>query len=310
MGHNVISYGMYHHPDVSGILRPNIANLFFDDSLRSAVMQSSKDNIHDNLIEWADAIIVMHKHEWIENNWSRIAQKRVIWRSIGQSIPDIELVLAKYKAKGLQLVRYSPYEERIKNYAGHDAVIRFYKDPEEYRDWTGHVPEIMSIAQAMPHKGRERELNWKAFRLASKGLPTTLYGFGNEEAGEMNGGGVTYDELKLMLRAHRGYLYTGTMPACYTLGFIEALMTGIPVVAIGNLLGYDSFYKQNTYEVADILSSGLNGFASNDTQKLNQYLDALIKSEKLARKISQKGRELAIRFFGKPIITKQWSDFL
>jgi len=273
-------------------------------------MQSSQDNIHDRLIEWADVIIVMHKHQWIENNWHRIAQKRVIWRSIGQSIPDIELILQGYQAKGLQLVRYSPYEERIDNYAGADAVIRFYKDPEEYKDWTGHHPEVMSVAQYMPHKGRERELNWKAFRIATKDVPTKLFGPGNEDAGILNGGQVTYDELKALMRAYRAFLYTGTMPACYTLGFIEALMTGIPIVAIGNRLGYDGFYKQNTYEVADLIENGRNGFISDDPNELAQHLKSLIASEKLARSLSQNGRELAIRHFGKKIIAKKWRRFL
>jgi hypothetical protein len=35
------------------------------------------------------------------------------------------------------------------------------------------------------------------------------------------------------LRRIRAYLYTGTQPASYTLGLIEAMMTGVPVVSIG-----------------------------------------------------------------------------
>jgi hypothetical protein len=35
------------------------------------------------------------------------------------------------------------------------------------------------------------------------------------------------------LRQASVYLYTGTVPASYTLGLIEALMVGVPIVSIG-----------------------------------------------------------------------------
>ena len=310
MGHNCISYGAYTNPKNPGILRPAIEGLYFNEELYSALMQSSRDNIHDKLIEWADVIIFMHRDDWMRNNWDRIAQKRVIWRSIGQSIPDIEARLQPYQAKGLQIVRYSPYENRIKGYIGADAVIRFYKDPEEYKGWTGNIQMVMSMAQSMPHPTRERELNWKAFKLATKGLPTTLFGPGNEQAGARDGGVLTYPAMKDALKQFRAYFYTGTMPACYTLGFIEALMTGIPVVAIGNHLAYDNFYKQDTYEVADLLNSEGCGYASDSTESLHSYLKSLILSEKLASDLGAKGRELAIRLFGKETIKKDWGLFL
>jgi hypothetical protein len=39
--------------------------------------------------------------------------------------------------------------------------------------------------------------------------------------------------MRATLRRARAYLYTGTQPASYTLGLIEAMMTGVPVVSIG-----------------------------------------------------------------------------
>jgi glycosyltransferase involved in cell wall biosynthesis len=39
--------------------------------------------------------------------------------------------------------------------------------------------------------------------------------------------------MRAYLRKIRAYVYTGTQPASYTLGLIEAMMTGVPVVSIG-----------------------------------------------------------------------------
>ena len=310
MGHKVISYGTYYKPDQPGVLRPGIPNLFFDGELRSAVMQSSKDDLHPLLIEWADVIIIMHITQWIENNWSKIKDKRVVWRSIGQSIPDIELKLEPYRRGGLQIVRYSPTEKRMRKYIGEDAVIRFYKDENEFNGYVGDKEQVMTIAQAMCNPGRERELSWGIYNKVVKDLPAKLFGLGNECAGDLWGGQLGYDEMKSELRQNRCYFYTGTKPAPYTLGFIEAMMTGIPIVAIGRGIAYDEFYEQDTYEASDLIQSGVNGFASDKIDELRDYIKELLNNQRFAKKISVEGRNTAVKLFGKAIIRHNWENFL
>jgi hypothetical protein len=64
-----------------------------------------------------------------------------------------------------------------------------------------------------------------------QGLPRTFAGPHSEKIGGL--GALPYDEMRDYLRRIRAYLYTGTQPASYTLGLIEAMMTGVPVVSIG-----------------------------------------------------------------------------
>src|SRR6185295_569772 len=72
-----------------------------------------KAQLHDDIIDWADAIIVHHfPREWIGGQWDRIKHKRVIWRTCGQSDPRLEMDMAPYAAEGMQIVRYSPAERR------------------------------------------------------------------------------------------------------------------------------------------------------------------------------------------------------
>ena len=310
MGHKVVSYGAYSTPQQSGILRPSIPKLFFDEELYSCVLQSSKDHLHDKLIQWADVIIVMHIDKWIYSNLERIRHKRVVWRSIGQSIPDIELRLKYLKAAGIQIVRYSPAESRIRGYCGSDGLIRFYKDKEVFNSWEGGTPQVITIAQQMCHSGRKRELSWHIFEAISKGIDTRLYGLGNECAGDLWGGQLEFDEMLQVLRQSRCYFYTGTKPAPYTLGFIEAFMTGIPIVAIGKGIAYDEFYQQNTYEVEDIIRNGHNGFVSDSIDGLRDYCKQLLDNHRLAQKISAEARNTAIKLFSKEVVIKQWEKFL
>jgi hypothetical protein len=308
MGHKVVSYGAYSNPNSPGILRPKIDGMFFDNELYQLVLQSGKDFPHPKLVEWADVVIVMHKQEWVAGVHYA---KRIIWRSIGQNTAGQEqkLKFLKGKSPRLQIVRYSPYEKRISGYAGEDACIRFYKDEQEFDGWQGSVYQGMTIAQSMPNPGRQRELNYSLFEQVAKQVPLSLFGVGNESS-QFHTGELSYNALKQTLKQFRFYFYTGTMPAPYTLGFIEALMTGIPIVAIGEGLAYDNFYQQNTYEVANILKTGKNGFVSDDATTLVKYCRDLLDNPQMAKKIGDNGRATAVELFGKEIIRRQWEAFL
>ncbi|MFY0784083.1 hypothetical protein AB1K18_28080 [Peribacillus simplex] len=41
--------------------------------------------------------------------------------------------------------------------------------------------------------------------------------------------------MKQEMRENRAFFYTGTRITSYTLGFIEAFMTGIPIVSISEM---------------------------------------------------------------------------
>jgi hypothetical protein len=66
---------------------------------------------------------------------------------------------------------------------------------------------------------------------ATEGLPAKPAGPGSEQ---LRGGigALSYDGMREYLRHLRVYLYTGTTPASYTLGLIEAMLSGVPVVSL------------------------------------------------------------------------------
>lgn len=323
LGHQVFSMGAYQMHNGDNGMRPAIPGLFEDQHLRSVSIQCSKENIHPELIEWADVIVSMHNsrvdvHDapqpWIANNWKKFkdAKKPVIWRSIGQSNGQVEDALAKYR-NDLIVVRYSPRESTIPGYMGQDALIRFYKDPEEYQGYNGQVERVVNISQALFGGGtvgsRGDHMDLPVFKQVVEGLDWKVFGPNNELAGDHDGGTLTYEDMKNMLRFNRAYLYLGTRPAGYTLAFIEAMMTGIPIVSVGPSIGNSIYRDQATFEVHEILGeSGVAGLWSDSPSELKSFCQILLNSRDTALRIGAAGRGRAIDIFGKAKISKQWQE--
>lgn len=309
LGHEIFSHGTYADPSkVDDTKRPPLNIPAYPDFIKT-VFSNPKENLDPNLVDWADTIICMHITDWLSANWVKFKGKRVIWRSIGQSTREVESMLLPLRRDGLQIVRYSPREKTIPGFVGEDAMIRFYKDPEEFCGWYGDKAEVITVAQSFAQ--RFEYTNWDIFKRVVEGLPARVYGPENEATGHLNGGCVGFETLKGILRQNRCFFYTGTYPAAYTLGFIEALMTGIPVVALGPFFGNSPYYlEQRTYEVADIIKNGVNGFISDNHRELRDSIELLLKDRQKAFHIGQKGRKTAIEYFGLEKIKKAWSEFL
>lgn len=309
LGINYFSLGSYVNPrNPVDLIRPPLNHQPDEWLVNNA---PDRRSIPREFIEYFDTIVVMHVPEWIEDNWENMKDKRVIWRTIGQSTPAIEKRLYKYRKEGLEVVRYSPREMNIKENIGSSKIIRFYKDENEFSGWTGAGNQVVTIAQNMMHRGEF--CNYEAFKTLVEGIGpggAKVYGPNNEGSGELSGGFLTYDEMKQKYRDAGVYIYTGTQPACYTLNFIEAMMTGVPVVAIGPQHANSLNIAGDTYEIPDIIQNGINGFWSDDLGDLKKKIELLLTDKKIAKRIGQMGRETAIKLFGKEVVKSTWKDYL
>jgi len=306
LGIEYFSLGSYIQPQSPvDPIRPPLTRRVDQDLLRQAPDRLA---IPKSFIDNFDTIIVMHVPEWIEVNWENMKHKRVIWRTIGQSTPAIELRMQRFVQEGMQIVRYSPRESNLANYAGESKVIRFTKDPAEFNGYTGTSSKAICISQNMKHRGEF--CNYATFEKIAQGLDVKLYGTSNESSGDLSGGFLTYEAMKDLIRTSRAFIYTGTQPACYTLSFIEAMMTGIPVVAIGPKLANSLNISGDMYEIADMIENGYNGYISDDVQYLRERIQTLAVNPTLAKTIGERGRQKAISLFGIEPITEQWRQFL
>ena len=308
LGIDVFSYGAYLNPYDEKAGKRAALPLKQDPDLVQLANACSKEKMLPELIEPFDVIYCMHLPAYIANNWDIMKHKTVIWRTIGQSTSDVEQALAPMRAEGLKVVRYSPRERTIPQYIGEDAMIRFYKDPDEFKGWTGDILRVMNVTQSM--EKRDHFCNWDLFKHMMQGFPWVIYGQENEWAGNNCGGMVSYETLKKMYQANRVYFYTGTFPASYVLNFMEAWMTGIPVVAIGPKWGNAKFFEgQSTYEIQDLIENEVSGFYSDDPEELREYLLMCLGSQEFSKKIGEAGRKAAIKYFGKKTIKDQWKQF-
>jgi len=263
----------------------------------------AKARLHDDVIDWADVIIVHHFPKvWIAEQWERIRHKRVVWRTCGQSDPATEAVMADLD--GLQIVRYSPKEraafERVGCFAGETALIRFGKYPDDYGPYIGDWAVIGNVTQDMVARGDSTGLGfWRKFTDPFPAMPA---GKGSE-ALPGGIGALSYPDMLDYLRHIRTYFYTGTIPASYTLGLIEAMLSGVPVVAIG--LKTDSLDHQWLHTISeahDIVNPGLMLY--------DIPLAAYLENREYAAMRGAEQRAKAIELFGIETVGAQWVDFL
>jgi glycosyltransferase involved in cell wall biosynthesis len=104
------------------------------------------------------------------------------------------------------------------------------------------------------------------------------------------------------LRAARCYLYTGTQPASYTLGLIEAMMTGVPVVSIGPSW---MTWQRDLFEAHEIAE-----VSGNRPEFAQEWLRDLLDNDHLAAKCARYTRERAIALFSIETVGPQWRELL
>jgi hypothetical protein len=111
--------------------------------------------------------------------------------------------------------------------------------------------------------------------------------------------------MKAWLRNVRVYLYTGTQPASYTLGLIEAMMTGIPVVSIGPIHMRVFPYGHEMFEGHELATQW-----TDDPVAARRQIEGFFTDPVDAQIASDNTRHRAIELFGIDTIREQWREFL
>lgn len=309
LGHDVFSNGAYIDPKGHITLpRPGLVGGKYYEDYALLSRQYPRTSLPKELIDPFDLIIVMHGPRVITENWERIKHKNVVWRTIGQSVVGIEEMLKKPRQEGLKIIRCSPKERNLSNYIGEDAMIRFYKDEDAYKDWNGSTDEVVTFSQSL--KGRRDFCHYDEIFPVIEKFDGKIYGPGNEDVGKYNGGAVPYEQQNKIMRDARVMVYGGTWPASYTLSFIEALMTGTPIVAISKKLAHiDKFEKFDFYEVDEIMA-GIDGAVCDSVDEMMQKTSEFLSNDEYSKEMSIRQRELAVNTFGKKNMIKLWEEFL
>lgn len=293
--------GIPYHADLHALCDIQRAKHASDrDGVRWAI-DWAKADLHRDLIDWADAIIVHHFPErWIAGQWNRLLGKRIIWRTCGQSDPDVESYMAPLRKTGLQIVRYSPKEraffEPMRRWAGEDALIRFGKYPGDFPEWSGSVKAVANLTQNMKERGAF--CGFRFWSEATEGLPVIPAGAGSEEIGGI--GRISYEATFDYWRTAGVHLYTGTSPASYTLSLIESMMAGVPTVSIA----------ASAFPVPGLFEGDVIALASAATPEEARYKMRAMLRDPVLMDWSGRARQRAIELFGIETVGAQWRSFL
>jgi glycosyltransferase involved in cell wall biosynthesis len=309
LGHEVFSNGAYIDPKGHITLpRPPIKGGKFFPEYAELSRRFPRTKLPKELIDPFDVIVVMHGPRVISENWDNIKHKNVVWRTIGQSVNGIEELLRVPRDEGLKIIRYSPKERNLSSYIGEDSLIRFCKDEDEYCGWSGETDDVVTFAQSL--KGRRDFCHYDEIFAVIEKFDGKIYGPGNEDIGKYNGGSIPYEDQISVMQKSKVMVYGGTWPASYTLSFMEAMMTGLPIVAISKQLAHiQKFEHFDFYEVDEILAN-IDGAVCDSIEQMVDRTEAFINDNEYANSISKKQRELAIQLFGKSTIKNQWDEFL
>ena len=317
LGYGVFSIGGYIDPSQPhDAKRPALPEVPHHVELHAAVdalgtqdnLGNAQSSIPDAILDWLGddgAIIFHHNLGRLFGQWADLRRRfrgRIIWRTVGQSVEGNERDAEPFRADGLEIVRYSPKERNIPGYAGEDALIRFYKDPTEWNGWTGEDPTVIQFVQNF--NARWQWCNRPFFEEATDGLQRAVYGPQSTEL-TYGHGVLSLPDMQARLRSARAYLYTGTQPASYTLGLIEAMMTGIPVVSIGPAHMTIFPYGPDLFEGHEIA-----GPSSNDPAFARGLLSDYLRDMELAQLHSRSTQATARSMFGIDQVGPAWKAFL
>lgn len=307
MGHDVFSNGAYLDP--AGHIthpRPGLKGAIYHEDLADIARKTATTNLPKELIDPFDVIIVMHTPDVLISNWDRIKHKKVIWRTIGQSTPNVEARLKPLRDEGLIIVRYSPKERHLENYLGEDALIRFYEDEDKYKGWHGKAGTVVNFSQSL--LGRRDFCHYDEVIPVIEAFGGLVYGPGNEDLGQYNGGAVPHEKQLEIMRAAGVMVYGGTWPASYTLSFIEALMMGLPIVAVSKEIAHVKKFAHIDFYEVDELMAEISAPVCDSVEQMMEATRQLLENRKYALDISKRQRELALKHFSKAAISAQWAE--
>lgn len=317
LGHDWFSTGLYADPQnpledhakrqkINKVVDSKLLKDFYD--LNRGRKVNGPVIVTKNFVDNFDLVIAYHCCPYpffIRDNWEAIKHKPIIWRTYCQQNSANEFHINEYKKKGnITVVRVSSKEQTIPG-AMEAIVVRPYVDEEIYTNWEGNNKTVLTFNSF--YNRRSLVSNTKIYTdYIRSEFKCELYGCYSDNHPDVIGYLDWQDQVK-KYQEHRVYFALGSKPAAITYNFMEALMTGSPVVTWGPKLGnFPSGDWSNTYEVSDIVTNGVNGFWSDDPSELQEVVALLLNNKEIAQEISTKGRELALKLFSKKAALDSW----
>jgi hypothetical protein len=169
----------------------------------------------------------------------------------------------------------------------HGAIV-----PEGIR-YGGELARGLVVTNHLARRGRRMGADLVA-QLAAE-LPLDLVGMGAAANGGL--GEIDHPQLPAFMANYR-LLFSPVRYSSLSLAVIEAMMVGLPVVALA------------TAEMATVIEHGVSGFAGTDSRQLASLVHTLLRDPALARRLGDAGRRRARERFGIRRFAADWDAAL
>jgi glycosyltransferase involved in cell wall biosynthesis len=140
---------------------------------------------------------------------------------------------------------------------------------------------------------RGRRLGFDVLEDARKEVPLDLVGLRSEAAGGL--GEVLHKDLPGFSARYR-FLFNPIRWTSMGLGVIEAMLAGLPIVALG------------TTEMTTVIRNGVNGFVDTDVGTLVERMKLLLSNPAEARELGERARATALERFNLRRFVADWND--
>ncbi len=261
------------------------------------------DNVHDLPVadvrgQEFDCILFQDDHQWEKDQYEFLTPAQ-------RALPRIYLEHDPPRAHptdtphlvddpNVLLVHVTPFNELMwDNGRTPTRVIEhgvLVPDGVRYR---GELARGLVISNHLGRRGRR--MGPDLFLRARAELPLDLVGMAAEELGGI--GEIEHARLPAFA-AHYRFLFSPIRYSSLGLSVIEAMMIGMPVVALA------------TAEMATVIEDGANGYSDTRFERLGECMRELLRSPSLARDIGQAGRRRAQERFSIERFSADWDTAL
>jgi len=159
--------------------------------------------------------------------------------------------------------------------------------------YRGDIERGLIITNHLARRGRR--MGADLFAALRGELPLDLVGMGYLEAGGV--GEVEHPQLPAFAARYR-FLFSPVRYSSLSLSVIEAMMAGMPVVALA------------TAEMASVIAHGVSGYAVTDTRRLAPLMRDLLRDPALARRLGEAARRTALERFSIERFSADWDAAL
>jgi glycosyltransferase involved in cell wall biosynthesis len=157
----------------------------------------------------------------------------------------------------------------------------------------GEIERGLVVTNHLARRGRR--MGADLFASLRVEVPLDLVGMGSGELGGI--GEVDHPQLPALAARYR-FLFSPVRYSSLSLSTIEAMMAGVPVVALA------------TAEMATVIAHGVSGFTVTDTRRLAEAMRALLRDRGLAERLGAAGRRTALERFSIARFSADWDAAL